>query len=103
MSFYDEYNRNETKYEFEKILDDCTFGHVTYFLIQWKGNYPLQWQPIQNIPVESILQYHVSRYAHQKVEYKSECLCVLQKGPRKGEYCLNPSINLQPCIQHDYQ
>ncbi|PVH85790.1 hypothetical protein DL98DRAFT_511330 [Cadophora sp. DSE1049] len=54
----------EEEYEVEAILDETqyTVGKkdkhvVTYYLIKWVGNWPLSWEPAENVGSESVEEY----------------------------------------------
>ncbi|KAH7417384.1 hypothetical protein BKA64DRAFT_657810 [Cadophora sp. MPI-SDFR-AT-0126] len=54
----------EEEYEVEAILDETQykFGKkgkhvVTYYLIKWVGNWPLSWEPAENVGSKSIEEY----------------------------------------------
>ncbi|KAH6709160.1 hypothetical protein DL95DRAFT_388749 [Leptodontidium sp. 2 PMI_412] len=54
----------EEEYEVEAILDETQISvgkkgkHVvTYYLIRWVGNWPLSWEPAENVGQESIDEY----------------------------------------------
>ena len=54
----------EEEYEVEAILDERQYGVgkksktiITYYLIKWVGNWPLSWEPAENVGSESIEEY----------------------------------------------
>ncbi|KAL2072630.1 hypothetical protein VTL71DRAFT_11973 [Oculimacula yallundae] len=65
----EEEDLGEDEYEVEAILDETQVSVgkkskkvMTYYLIKWVGNWPLSWEPAENVGAESIEEYESKKH-----------------------------------------